>query len=245
MSTRSTQAQVWRGFVALIFTAIGAAFFAGCSGSGTSSGEIPVLLRFENVRKDASLDEWAAIAHILNKHSSQEVKPRFARTRRVAGADLRDVSAVVTVDSFSTLDEIHQEILELASTRVGGDSSWLSSMGLTSTSGGQTIDFSIHDTTVTYQSAFVTSAVSIVISGQTTPNSVVKLHLKPGEPPLALTANRSGAWSTRVDVLPETREVYGSAEDPKGRTRTKYFRINLNTLRHENITEEDFFDGLP
>lgn len=230
--------------MALILSSLGAAALAACSGSETGSGEIPVLLRFENVRKDASLDEWAAIAHILNKHSSQEVKPRFARTRRVAGADLRDVSAVVTVDNFSTLDKIHTEILDLASTRVGGDSTWLSSMGLTGKSGGQTIDFSINDATVNYQSAFVTSEVSVIISGQTTPNSLVKLHLKPGEPPLALTANRSGAWSTRVNLLPETREMYGSAEDPKGRTRTKYFRINLNTLRHENIAEEDFFEAV-
>ena len=217
----------------------------GCSGSKAGEGNIAVTMRFENVRRQpgaGGIDEWAQIARVLSRHSEQPVKPRFSSPRRLDNAELRDVSAVVVVSKFAALDDIRSDLNDLATTRIGGESDWLTTIGLKERKGGQTIDFSLLSADVSYVSGFVTSDVSVVISGHTARGNVVRLFLKPDQPPLAVTANSSGVWSARVSVLPETKYIYGVSEDPAQRTRPKYFRISTSTLKHENITESEF-DG--
>jgi hypothetical protein len=227
---------------------IAACMAGGCASAPTESKSFEVVYRFENVRKQGSFDEWTSIASILNGHSGTPVKPEFGRSRRVGESELREVSATVAVERFGTLDDIQAELDALSSSPKESDGGWLGAIGLGDDSkpaGSAGIEFSLADARLRYASNFVTSTVSVLVSGYTAKGNVVRLYLRADEPPVAVNAGTSGQWTARVNVLPEAKSIYGSSQDPSGRTRPKYFRINTSTLRHENISQSEFDANAP
>lgn len=232
----------------LLALTLAAALLPACSDNTARPHNIGVTYRFENVRRQGGFDEWTHISGILAQHSRQPVKPDFKRVRRVGDADLRDISAEVFVDDFATLDKIQSDLDKLGDAHEMAEPSWLASIGLADDpkpATGDMLDFSLAEMSLRYTSNFVTSETSVVISGHTTRGNLVQLFIRDGEPPVTATANSNGTWSARIKVLPETQHIYGQSQDPSGRTRPKYFRIQLATLRHENISQSEFSSNAP
>lgn len=219
----------------------------GCTSTPTKSRpDITVTYRFENVRRQGGFDEWTPIQRILAEHSRQEVKPEFARARIVGDAELREIRADVVVSNYATLDRIQDDLDSLAEqTRARERGFWervnpFGSEPAERPRAEQAVEFSLASAGLRYVSNFVTSTISVTIAGYTQPENVVTLYVDSITPPVVVRADRSGLWRANARVLPEMGFIYGMSEDASRRTRPKHFRINTTTLRHENITREEF-----
>lgn len=220
---------------------------AGCSSTKPRTRpDVTVTYRFENVRKQGGFDEWEHIRPILAKHSRQEVRPEFARSRSVGDAELREIKADIVVPDFATLDRIQDELDLLAEQTRKPDSSWwqrnnpFSSSAPAQPTPGQAVEFSMASANFRFVSNYITSSISVTIAGYTQPDNVVTLFVDSISPPIVVRADRSGLWRASARVLPEAGFIYGQSEDASRRTRPKHFRINTTTLKHENISREEF-----
>jgi hypothetical protein len=209
----------------MVLAALGSA--AGCSTA--TRAPVDVTYRFEGVRSGGGVDEWAPIRAILQKHSAGAVREERRRRATVGAVDSVDVRAMVTLPGMAAADEIHDELTALAQTSIGGSR----------------VEFGLVDAAVLYRGNTVAAGVQLYVAGFATQGFVVKLFPSAEAEPVVLTAGRNGMWSAKLPIAPAGGWLYGLAEDPAGKARTRYFRVNVSNQNQEQVEEADFFRLFP
>lgn len=208
-----------------------AALAPGCTTAPSDRTPVQAVFRFEGVRTgggaaSAGGDEWSAIRGILQKHSSTTVIEERRKRATVGGAEISDYRATLTLPRMSVADDIHRDIEALRS-------------------GEGRMEFGLTETQIAYRGNTVAAGISLYVTGFATQGFRVRLFPGPAADPIELTAGRNGMWTTKLNMAPEDGWIYGLAEDPAGKVRTRYFRVNVSTQRQELVDEAEFWRRFP
>lgn len=210
-----------------------AAGLSGCA--GTPQRPVEVVYRFEGVRSGPDGDEWAMVRDVLQRHSTGPIREERKRRASIGGGaggggiEISDCRAVVTLPGFAAADAIRDELDQLSASSVGGSR----------------IEFSLIDAAILYRGNTVAAGVQLHVAGFATQGFRVKLFPSPDAEVIVLTAGRNGLWNARLPVAPPDGWLYGLAEDPAGKVRTRYFRVNVSTQRQEEVDPDAFFRRFP
>lgn len=204
---------------------------SGCSTTTAERTPVQAVFRFEGVRTGggtsaASGDEWSAIRAILQKHSRSPIVEERRRRATIGNAEIADYRATLTLTQMAVADDIHREIDALRSSE------------------GR-MEFGLVDTQIAYRGNTVAAGVSLYVTGFATQGFRVRLFPGPATDPIELTAGRNGMWTTKLSSAPEDGWLYGLAEDPAGKVRTRYFRVNVSTQKQELVDEAEFWRRFP
>lgn len=207
------------GCLALVLASV----LSGCE-SGSRLARVEVVYSFENVRQTPSVDEWAKIREILNRYSTGPVAGDIVSTRSNAGTSVSNYKAVATLPNLRVIDKIQAELEDLAEERIAGTR----------------IEFTLASLAATYRSNTVSAGVQVNVGGLAAPGAIIRVYSQPGAPAMETVASRRGAWTTPLNVIPDTRWVYGSSSDPSKVLPTRYFRINVATQQQDDLTKAEF-----
>lgn len=208
---------------------IAASLVSGCSTTSVERGPVPAVFRFEGVRSGAAAgagDEWSAIRSILQRYSTTTVIEERRRRATIGSAEISDYRATLTLPRMAAADDIHRDIEALRS-------------------GEGKMEFGLIDTQIAYRGNTVAAGVSMYVTGFATQGFRVRLFPGPAADPIELTAGRNGMWTTKLAFAPEDGWLYGLAEDPAGKVRTRYFRVNVSTQKQELVDEAEFWRRFP
>lgn len=185
-------------------------------------GAVDVTYRFEGVRTEKGSTDSEKIREVLQSHSGKPVT--IETTPGFSGYG--SVRAVV----FATLDDmqaIHADLVSLGQ------------------SNPDRLAFTITAAAATYRTNYVSAGVAVHVSGVATEKFIVRIYPAPDVPVVRTVAGRSGLWSAKLDVVPDTQWVYGRVDDPSAKVPPAFFRINLASRKQERITPEEFFELFP
>lgn len=205
---------------------VAAACVAGCS-STPSAQPVEVTYRFEGVRAGGGLDDWKAVREVLAERSQTPIREDRRRRASVSGIELSDISATVTLPSFAAADEVQQEIAAMAA------------------SDGTPVDFALVNAAVNYRGNAVAAGVEVFVAGFAPRGFRVRLFPTEQGDPMTVTAGRNGLWNARLAVSPADGWLYGLSEDPDGKVRTRYFRINVANQKQEDVAPDEFVRRFP
>jgi hypothetical protein len=215
-----------------IFLLAALAFSLGACQSTPEAGPCEAVFRFENVRKDsasAGQDEWADIARVLRRYARKPLPPpRTSNARSLPGGEVRTCEVAVALGSAGDLGRIEAELQRLASQH----------------SAERRLDFNLERAQMLYRSNFVAADLEVRLRGVTQPGFDVGIFTSPGRKAAGTVAGRSGAWTVRLPTVPEHRYVYGYSQDPEGRVRTRFFKIDVSQMQQETVTREEFIDSV-
>ncbi|MGB0714919.1 MAG: hypothetical protein ACPGXK_03520 [Phycisphaerae bacterium] len=213
--------------------AIGAAMFCsiGCQLPAAQLQPVRVSYRFDNVRADASIDEWKQLRRVLMTHAAgNKVEDRavVGSERTVGGTIVRQYLADLTVANLDDLKAIDRDIRALSKQKFNG---------------GERVEFEfLHaSANLAYASSFIMTGLDIILRGVTSPGAQVTIYLHDGSKRRP-DVSRYGKWSLPVKVRPNHRYFYGYATGKESRV-TKYFRIDIFSQEQEDVTA-DRFEGL-
>lgn len=197
---------------------------AACESAAPARRNVEVIYRFENLRKQPSSDEWAAIKPILDRASTKPITVQRSGVRTVGTMQIANYEARCILPTLGAFERVQAELDTLAAREPRGSR----------------IETYLSGVSATYKSNFVVATVNIAVSGVAVTGHRIRVFSAPGEPPVETTAGAAGVWVVRLAVLPQTQWVYGLSEDPSGRIPTRYFRINIATRQQETIQENEF-----
>lgn len=198
---------------------------AGCQ-SAAPERPIAATYRFDAVRSGGGADEWSAIRDILQKHSTTKIVEERKRRATMGVNEINDYRASVTLPNMAAADEINSEITALAS-------------------GTDHMEYGLVDTQIGYRGNTVAAGVTLFVSGFATQGNRVRLFPGAAADPIELVAGRNGLWSAKLTSAPDDGWLYGVSEDPSGKVRSRYFRVNVSTQKQELVDEADFWKRFP
>lgn len=198
---------------------------AGCE-TASPARAVPATYRFDAVRSGGGADEWSAIRDILQKHSTTKIVEERRRRATMGVNEISDYRATLTLPNMAAGDEINAEIAALAS-------------------GPASMEFGLVDAQVSYRGNTVAAGVTLFVSGFATQGNRVRLFPGADADPIELTAGRNGLWSAKLASAPDDGWLYGLSEDPSGRVRSRYFRVNVSNQKQEVVSEADFWKRFP
>lgn len=208
--------------VSLPFAAAGL-LLAGCA-STPRARSVEATYRFDGVRRGTGFDEWPAIRGVLERHSATPIRESRERPKAIGSAELSTYTVQVTLPNMAEADAINTELDDLASQRLGGSR----------------VEFGLTETLFRFRSNAVAAAVNLYVSGFATEGCTVRLFPDPEADPIIVRAGRAGMWNTKLPSAPVDGWLYGLSEDPAGKLRTRYFRVNVSTQRQEQVEEAEF-----
>jgi hypothetical protein len=185
---------------------------------------VEAVYRFENVRRVSGLDEWSQIRRILESHARGSVTSSFTNQRAYDSADIRDYEARLVLRDVDDMRQIQKELDDLGKKSVGGEK----------------IRFTLKRAEVAYRSEELGPTQDTIVRGVAFPAGTVKLFLAGGD--IAETqANQYGAWAKSVKVKSGEPFVYGYKEGGVNAPAVRrYFRIDVLSMREEELNEEQF-----
>jgi len=209
-----------------------AIILTGCESSGPAQRNIEVVYRFQNLRKQAAgapaaekgSDEWSRVRPILDHASVKPIQVDRSHVRTLGMLEVADYDAICVLPSLAEFQKVQADLEALGA----------------SDSGGERIETYLSQVTVVYKSNFVAATANIVVSGASVMGNRVRIYGAPGSAPIETTVGSNGIWTARLDVVPQTQWVYGSSEDPSGRSPPKYFRVNIGTKQQERVEPAEF-----
>ena len=199
----------------------------GCDSAGPAKRNIEVVYRFENLRKQASGDEWAAIKPVLDRASLRPVEVNKSRPRNLGSVEVATYEAKCVLPSLLEFEKVQADLEALAASEGHAGNK-------------DRIETYLSRVNAVYQSNFVAATVNVAVSGASVSGHHIRIYGTPGEPPTETTAGYNGIWVVRLNVVPQTQWVYGLSEDPSGRIPTRYFKINVATRKQERVEEPEF-----
>ena len=200
------------------------ALAVGCGSGGSTLRDIPVTYMFENVRSDATSDEWNSIRRVLVEHSSGTPKVKPGQSRSLGTAKITSYRVELVAPSLRSLDAIQAGIEGLEEGERERDR----------------MRFSLVSLAAGYRSNAVAAGVQTTVAGIATPGYTVRLYTAPGRAAQTVVAGRDGAWSAALEVPPQTAWVYGVSEDPAKRDRAAYFRVGVLGGAQERVEPGEF-----
>ncbi|MBX3357122.1 MAG: hypothetical protein KF745_01710 [Phycisphaeraceae bacterium] len=207
---------------------LAAALFAAAPGckSTPTTGPCPIVYRFENVHRQGAKDEWLDIIKVLNRYTVKPVPaPKVTDVKTLPGkAEVRTCEVAVTLPSMADIADVELELQNLNEARRGAHK----------------LEFSLDRAVMTYRSNFVAAGLDVTLRGITNPGFIVGVFLDPADYPVVTRATRSGNWSIPISAVPETRSIYGYSRDPDRSARTRYFVIDVNTMRQEFVSKSQY-----
>lgn len=214
------------GVCLLLFVVFG---LAGCEATGSARRNVDVLYRFENLRSQAGIDDWAAVREVLNKHAAKPVTVQVSGSRESSGIKVATYEAKATLPSVRTIEAIQLDLERLRSVRGRGDR----------------VEVFLDDVAMIYKGNFVAATVSVSVGGLATQGHRIRLFTSPSSPPVETVAGRNGLWRTSINVVPEAQWVYGLSQDLSGKLPNRYFRVNVSTQAQERLEEGEFLAMFP
>ncbi len=198
---------------------------AGCTSTAPARA-VPATYRFDAVRSGGGADEWSAIRDILQKHSTTKIVEERRRRASMGVNEVSDYRATLTLPNMAAADQINTEVAALAS-------------------GPAQMEFGLVDTQIGYRGNTVAAGVTLFVSGFATQGNRVRLFPGATADPIELTAGRNGLWSAKLTSAPDDGWLYGVSEDPSGKVRSRYFRVNVSSQKQERVDEAEFWRRFP
>ncbi|MBI4716889.1 MAG: hypothetical protein HY763_03725 [Planctomycetes bacterium] len=221
---------------------------SGCTPASVEITNVPITMKFENVRRvgsgDKQADEWTELAKVLAEKAVQregkpalrvvdpDPNPTDASTspKTLPGTDIyvRPVLAEFVVPRLRDVEAIHAQIIALRKRKTKGPI--------------ERVDFELLERSAQfrYKSNYIIASLRITLSGLTTPNASVTLLLLDGRSE-EFTVGADGRWSREIVMYPNRKWVYGySVEKESGVT--KHFRLNVFTQTQELISKDEYLN---
>lgn len=210
--------------------------------------ELPITLNFRNVRAvelagatdgasaPRSSSEWDRIWPVILQHhkvsNRMAMKPQYdagpATMDSMAGVEVRDYTATIVVEGFSSLGRLHASLEKLQGETFAP---------------GRRLQVSLSEVSLGFSGNFISARRTEMLQGRTLPAATVVLYDRDPERPRVVRADENGEWMAPINTSPNQRSVVGYSVPPGVRDRPetrRYFRIDLATNLGEDIDERRF-----